>query len=122
VSRWKRIGTPHDLAQTWRAMGIESLPPVVWTNGKLDAFVSRDPIRPDDPRWHISVRGPDRVPTWDELVGAAHSLRPGVVFCVPMPPRSWWINVHEDVLHLWEIRDANLEGQWEAEALGHEPT
>jgi hypothetical protein len=37
-------------------------------------------------------------------------------------PRSWWINVHENCLHLWELRDANLEAQWRSEAQGHKPT
>ncbi len=127
---WKRVGTPSALADAWREMfDGEPLvpPPVIWRNGRLTAFVGREPVGPDqanleDLRWHISVRGPSRVPTWEELVRAAHELRPGVVFCVPMPPRTWWINVHEHVLHLWEVRDVNLETQWRSEARGDRPT
>jgi hypothetical protein len=122
MTSWRRVGTPSELAELWRGMGLAGSPPVVWRTSKLEAFVGREPIRPDDLRWHVSVRGPGRVPTWEELVSAAHSLRPGIVFCVPMPPRTWWLNVHENVLHLWEIRDANLEQQWQAEALGQEPS
>src|SRR4051812_13989326 len=120
--KWKNHGTPKPLADAWRKwFGDVIAPPVVHTKGgELEAMVAREPIGPnrealEDPRWHISVRGPGRVPTWEEMVDAAHSLRPGVVFCVPVPPRTWWINVHEDVLHLWEIRDANLERQWRSE-------
>lgn len=130
MSSWKRIGTPAALAETWREIMGSNPPvpaPVVYTKGSLEALMGREPIGPDqanleDLRWHISVRGPKRVPTWQELVRAAHELRPGVVFCVPMPPRTWWLNVHEHVLHLWEIRDPNLENQWRSESLGQEPT
>lgn len=123
MSGWQRIGTPTDLADMWRREGLPPPAPVVWRRGKLlEALVGRESIADGDPRWHISIRAHGRVPSWDELVDAAHELRPGVVFCMPMPPRSWWINVHEHVLHLWEIRDANLERQWEGERLGQVPT
>jgi hypothetical protein len=105
-------------------------PPTAHTKGDLNALVGREPVGPDkegleDLRWHISVRAKGRVPTWEEMVEATHALRPGVVFCVPMPPRTWWINVHPDVLHVWEIRDTNLINQWRSEtegAKGQKPT
>lgn len=131
MSEWKRIGTPLALKELWVEMfgeGCPVPPPVVWRNGTdLQAMMGREPVGPDkealeDLRWHISITGPDRVPTWGEMVEAAHSLRPGVVFCVPMPPRHWWINVHPDALHLWQIDDKNLEAQWRSEALGQVPT
>jgi hypothetical protein len=130
MSSWTRVGTPRELADAWRAMfgaDFPVRPPVVHRNGRLEALVGREPVGPhqqalEDLRWHISVRAPGRVPTWPELVDAAHSLRPGVVFCVPMPPRTWWLNVHEHVLHLWETRDPNLERQWRSESGGHEPS
>lgn len=132
MSKWTRVGTPSDLAELWRSMfGSDGVvpPPVVHRTSRLEALVGREPIGADrlhleDLRWHLSIRGPGRIPSWEELVDAAHSLRPGVVFCVPMPPRDWWINVHPDVLHLWEIRDLNLTEQWRAERglRGQEPT
>jgi hypothetical protein len=132
VSKWERVGTPRDLAEQWRAMFGDLAdvvpPPVVHRHKRLEALLGREPVGPDqenleDLRWHLSVRGPDRVPTWPELVDAAHSIRPGVVFCVPMPPRDWWINVHPHVLHVWEIRDTNLIEQWRSErGLATEPT
>lgn len=88
----------------------------------LHALVSRDGIANDVYRWHISVSGPGRVPTWDELANAAHELRPGVAFAAGVPPRSWWINVHEHVLHLWELDDPPLLDQWRSERRGDEPT
>jgi hypothetical protein len=39
-----------------------------------------------------------------------------------VPPRSWWINVHPHVLHLYEIKDMALTAQWRAEARGDRPT
>jgi hypothetical protein len=75
-----------------------------------------------DFRWHISVAGRDRVPDWAEFAAIVHTLRPGVTFCMPLPPRSWWINVAENCLHAWELNDEVLEDQWRAERQGHTPT
>jgi hypothetical protein len=96
----------------------------------LTALVGREPYGDyDEPdlRWHISVRSGDpgidgRVPTWDELVDAAHELRPGVCFVVGIPPRSWWMNVHPHVLHLVETRDRHLVESFREEARGDRPT
>ncbi|WP_297775090.1 hypothetical protein [Mycobacterium sp.] len=91
------------------------------------AIMAREPVsatvaKTPDLRWHISVRGSRGVPAWADLVEIGHTLRPGVVFCVGVPPRTWWLNVHPDVLHLWEISDANLIASWRNEAMGHTPT
>lgn len=102
----------------------EGEPPVVWTRGPLLALVSRDLLLGEStPRWwHISVQHHSRVPSWEELARAAHELRPGVPMAAGIPPRSWWINVHPRVLHLWEVRDEPLIAQWRAERRGDEPS
>ena len=103
--------------------GPPSQPPRVFmTRDRLTAILSRDEIEPGDLRWHISLRHEDRVPTWDELARCGHELRPGVPFCIGVPPRSWWINVHEHVLHLWELKDGPILEQWKHERLGMDPT
>ena len=59
---------------------------------------------------------------WEETAGFAdivaivQEVRPGVMFCVPMPPRQFWLNVNPNVLHVWEIRDDALTTQWREEA------
>lgn len=93
-------------------------------------LVSRDDLSHGegvpDPRWHLSIRGvkPRRVPPWNALAAITHFLRPGVAFCVPMPPRSQWVNLHEHVLHLWEVHDESLTDQWafEGQAAHDTPT
>lgn len=90
--------------------------------GPYSVLMGRERIADSDPRWHISVAHPAHLPAWADLVAIAHRLRPGVVFVVGVPPRSWWINVHENCLHLWEMRDPNLEAQWRSESQGHRPT
>lgn len=92
-------------------------------NGRLSILLSRDEIVRGDKRWHLSIAGQDgNVPAWDECVALAHHLRPGVVFVIGIPPREWWINVHPGCLHLWQLRDDNLEDQWRYERQGHTPT
>lgn len=95
---------------------------LAWYDARLDSrrysvLVSRDNIGGEEPdwRWHVSVAGQSDVPKWRDLVALTHKLRPGVVFVVGVPPRSWWINVHPHTLHLYETCDANLEAQWRAE-------
>ena len=130
VNGWECEGTPPVIEQTWiRAFGEDALvpPPLAYSKGDLHALVGREPVglnqaSMEDLRWHISVSGVRRLPTWEEMVDAAHSLRPGVMFCIPMPPSSMWLNVHETTLHLWQIVDPNLETQWREERQGHAPT
>jgi hypothetical protein len=90
--------------------------------GPLAAMVTRDEIADGDLRWHISVQHEDRIPNWNELVEAAHGLRPGVPLAIGIPPRSWWLNIHPRVLHLIEIHDQHLLDQWRSERQGHAVT
>jgi hypothetical protein len=120
---WTRVAQVEGFEKAWRArMGDDSPPPVAWQRGPIRALVGREVWRDGTTRWHISVSGPGRVPTWDELVEAAHALRPGVPFTMGVPPRSWWMNVHPHVLHMWESRDRGLIDEWQTNAQGHEPT
>lgn len=126
---WKRDHAwEHEMHKTLGAEMIAAWPggpPTCWRKGMLAAMMSRDDVSSDrsgDLRWHISLQHQDRVPGWQELSMAGHELRPGVVFCVGVPPKSWWINVHENVLHLWELRDEALVGQWRFEGRGDQPT
>jgi hypothetical protein len=92
--------------------------PKAYRMGALHALISRDDVSTNgvpDLRWHISLSRQDRIPTWTELSKCADALRPGVVFCVPMPPKSMWLNIHENTLHLHEIKDEPLVEQWRAE-------
>ncbi len=89
---------------------------------EFHVLTSRDEIEPGDARWHLSISGEHNVPPWNVMVAIAHAARPGVCFVIGVPPRSWWLNAHPHVLHLWELKDAALLGQWKAEAQGHEPS
>ena len=98
-------------------------------NDGRTAMLGREPYGygDDDWRWHISLRSGDpgidgRPPTWDEMVDTAHALRPGVCFVVGIPPRSWWMNIHPDVLHLVETKDEAMIESWRHNARGDQPT
>jgi hypothetical protein len=122
---WKARELPVAFTGMYITAGLE--PPRAFEHGQLFALVSRDEIAPTDWRWHISVRYGDpgengRVPLWEELVETGHALRPGVPFVVGVPPRSWWINVHPHVLHLYETRDHALVEQWRTERRGDRPS
>jgi hypothetical protein len=123
---------PHNSAfeQAWRQQyGEAAAVPQRYIVGPSDepavnALVNREPVdvAGEDLRWHISISRPDRLPSWDDCVAAAHELRPGVCFSIGIPPRSWWINVHPYVLHLFETRDPHLVAMWQAEGRGDRHT
>lgn len=87
----------------------------LFTMGECRIMVSRDPFGPGDLRWHISISCERRNPTWEELKHVQNTLKPGVFFCVPMPPREYWINIHEHTYHLEEVKDAASIRQWSGE-------
>ncbi len=114
---------PADYLRAWQEqLGAAARPPTFYKRGLLSAALNREPLGRGPERWHISVSHRDRVPTWEELVGAAHELRPGVGFVVSIPPRSLWMNVHPHVLHLVETHDPYLQAQWREDARGDRPT
>lgn len=89
----------------------------------FSVLLSRDELIPGDERWHLSIAGTDgKVPSWDDVAALAHRLRPGIVFVLGVPPKSWWINISPGCLHLWEVRDEQLCAQWRAERRGDTPS
>lgn len=67
-------------------------------------------------RWHISVSHATRFPTWEEIGAARDQLAPAeVCFCIPFPPRAWWLSIHPNCFHLWEIADRSLTDLWRAD-------
>jgi hypothetical protein len=123
--KWAKAPMPEEAAQIWRDEGIAV--PQRYVVGPhhapvLNALIAREEIADDDLRWHISVSRQDRLPDWGELVTAAHELRPGIVFVIGVPPKSWWINIHPFCLHLFETRDPHLIEQWRAEGRGDRHT
>lgn len=128
AGNWRMANHMPEFVAMWKGSNGDDVPvPVAYTHPRgLVALVGREPYGPyDDPdvRWHISLRYGNpgengRIPTWDELVDAAHELRPGVCFVIGVPPRSWWMNVHPHVLHLIETRDEPLIQSFRDNALG----
>jgi hypothetical protein len=124
---WQKLPVPPGLAGLYPPAARVG-PRAYWhPRRRLSAFLTYDEIARGDMRWHISLRygeeGLDgRIPTWEELVIACHDLRPGVPFALGIPPRSWWLNVHPHVLHLWELADGPLIAQWRAERQADRPT
>ena len=122
---WKMANLSTDFLNVWREQFPDVALPECFVKGALMALRTREPWGPqrDDLRWHISVRYGEigfngRVPDWEELVDAAHSLRPGVPFVIGVPTQNLWMSVHPHVLHLWETRDENMLHQWRENAGG----
>lgn len=117
----QRMAADRDYVQTLEALKVSGEPltePLHVLRGRENIGTAAAPVW----RWHISVSAEGDVPRWADLVAVAHRLRPGVAFVVGVPPRSWWVNLHPNVLHLWEVDDAALLAQWRSEARGDTPT
>lgn len=60
----------------------------------------------DDGRWHLSITHPTRYPTWDEIKKARYDYCPDdVEMAHILPPLEYYVNVHPNCFHLWEIQD-----------------
>lgn len=56
--------------------------------------------------WHVSVSGPGRYPTWDEIADVRYELIPDdVTMAMLLPPEADYVNANEFCLHLWQIDD-----------------
>ncbi len=123
-AQWSEVTPPEVWTEAWNRVHPGVIPPKHFRLGEaLLAIVGREPTGPDHlDRWHISVSTPHRIPNWDEMVFTAHSLRHGVPFVMGVPPRSWWMNIHPHVLHMWETFDANLIAEWRDNRRGDSPS
>lgn len=124
---WKMVTMPREFVEAWERSNPDVPAPGAYERGELFAMIGREPLADDDWRWHISVRYGDpghngRICTWEEIVCAAHDLRPGVCFVIGVPPRSWWMNIHPHVLHLHETKDEALIAEFRRNASGMVPT
>jgi hypothetical protein len=71
---------------------------------------------PRDPRLHLSVGHRERLPAWEELTTARDRLLPqDRHFVMAFPPREYWLNLNEFVLHFHEVHDRTLTLSWEAQ-------
>jgi len=109
---------------SWPAVAREHLQVLGTEDDEIVVIVNREPAGGglDHLRWHVSVSRRDRLPEWAEFAEIVHQVRPGVAFALPLPPKSWWINVHEFTLHAWEVKDEPLVRQWRLEARGDRPS
>jgi hypothetical protein len=125
IERTRQTAVPAALYQRFQAMGAESIRryEADLNDGTgYSVLLGREPLPNGEARWHMSVAHAERLPEWRHLAELAHELRPGIVFVMAVPPRSWWINLHEFCLHMWEIDDDPLVDAWRAERRGDAPT
>lgn len=106
----------HPAIPGMRAMGSKSVS--VWgTSEDCLIIVSRDPMQTHRPilaasddgfRWHLSISHPDRYPTWDQIKHARYALLEDVEYMVMiLPPKSEYVNIHENCFHLNEFLDGD---------------
>lgn len=116
---WQERATPRDMTRVMLEAGLPlEYHPRLLTCGHLFAMVGREPVGPGltDLRWHLSISHPARLPDWEELrVARDQLLPPEVCMAIPYPPRAWWVSIHPNCLHLWEIHDPELVDLWRLE-------
>ena len=71
----------------------------VFQEDELIVFVTRDAGL-----WHLSVSHHNRLPTYEELKRVRYKFMPnGVLVAQIFPPKEDFVNLHPNVLHLWEL-------------------
>ncbi len=57
---------------------------------------------------HLSLSSKDRLPTYEEMKKARYDLMPNNMRVAQiLPPVEEFVNIHENCLHLWELRENN---------------
>lgn len=111
----KRQDLPPRFLRAW-PQGVPL--PSLYKLGAGAVLLGQEPVDEarQDLRWHLSVSHPSRLPTWEELRRVRDELVPAdVCMAIPYPPRAWWLSIHPNCLHLWEIHDRELVDLWRVE-------
>lgn len=67
--------------------------------GECSVIVSNDAGR-----WHLSIAHSSRYPTMDEIRDARYMfIDDNLHMAMIYPPRSEYVNIHNNCFHLWEI-------------------
>lgn len=108
LGQWLRPMLPRWIPDGWRlhVTGADGwcfigAPPA------LLKLICSGEVHPDGRRWlHCSLTGPDRVPTWEEIVAAKEAFCGAEACAVQViPPRSEWVNNDPRCLHWWVCAD-----------------
>lgn len=73
--------------------------PGIYTLGSCRIIVTIDAGK-----WHLSISHPNRLPNYNELKEARYKFLPDNIYAAQIfPPKSEFINLHPNCLHLWQI-------------------
>lgn len=56
---------------------------------------------------HTSISALDRYPSWDELKQIKEELHGNGLVLQVLPPKSHYVNIHQNCFHLWEYLGEN---------------
>lgn len=61
-------------------------------------------------RWHLSITGPDRLPTWDEVAEARYRILPAeITAAMILPPKDLYVNIHPNCFQLVEVAERQVD-------------
>ena len=91
-ANWREIASPVPYCRAF-----------MW--GDLKVFVGREPVGPQGAlQWHLRISHPYRYPTWEEIKAARYDHIPDeATMAMLLPPKSQWVNIHNNCFHLHEI-------------------
>lgn len=68
-------------------------------------------VSKDGGLWHLSISAKDRLPTYEELKAARYKYMAGCRYVAQIfPPPEEFVNLHPNVLHLWELGPSEWRG------------
>ena len=92
MSDWRQVACPVPFCKAF-----------VW--GDTSLFVGQEPTGKNGNRlWRMSIANRYRYPTWEEIKNARYKFVPDeVTMAMLLPPKSEYVNIHENCFHLHEI-------------------
>lgn len=74
--------------------------------GHFQVLISRDgPMK----LWHLSISHPSRYPDWDTMKEARYALLPPeITVAMYLPPKSEYVNIHNNCFHWHEVRESRI--------------
>lgn len=67
----------------------------------------------DAERHHVSLSHRKRLPTWNEVKIVREALcDPDKFYAMVLPPKQYYLNVHEYCFHLWEVKAEDETNIW----------
>ena len=103
-TQWTEIGLPADYREAMHQRDCHEMR--AFQRGPVRCLISRNGM---ERLWHLSISCEKRYPSWEEQKKARYDLLPDEITVASyLPPKSEYVNIHENCFHWIEVREPKL--------------